>query len=220
MQILAKEVTESKTNNLIAEIGKNLTELLFDLLVFPEGLRLRDCVSHGEYRLADINETVANHVICTGLCFCLKYIFPWREYLADQNKLFKRLKTQISCYRSVSHPIPLLVEETKLCIGSLKKLEDTHHAINHHLEENEQEDYTRLEDSYLETSRLYFLTMIPIEIEIAFASGLTLIDQCVRQIGEIPREVLFRPKKEIEINRILRKIVQQCSTTTEQVCWN
>lgn len=46
--MLAKSLEDGSPNGLVEELGAPYMEMLLDLLIHPEGPRLRDRISHGE----------------------------------------------------------------------------------------------------------------------------------------------------------------------------
>lgn len=215
-------------NLLIKELGRSLTELLFDLLNFPEGIRLRDRISHGEYDFNDIDERIANYVLCTGICLCLKYLFPWRKSFAVDSSLLKRLDEKNTSYQSIYHPISMLIRDVTHCLERIETLSTARMKIEI---DQEVEDYRTTEETTnkkinknlvtecADISSLYMASvMLSTEKNIPESStAQDVIRSFINVIMRQSREFLFRPKDELEIQRILRKIVSQCTIIAQQV---
>lgn len=60
--------------------------MLLDLLVHPEGPRLRDHISHGELDIMAVSEEVATYVLMVGVAMCLSC--GEEEHFEDVSKLF------------------------------------------------------------------------------------------------------------------------------------
>lgn len=45
--------------------------MLFDVLMYPEGLRLRDKLSHGEVDFQMFPESLAHHISALCMAFCI-----------------------------------------------------------------------------------------------------------------------------------------------------
>ncbi|XP_019627272.1 PREDICTED: endoplasmic reticulum membrane-associated RNA degradation protein-like [Branchiostoma belcheri] len=85
-EILSATLQDGSTNLMSSELGDSYMELLLDLLVHPEGPRVRDHASHGELDLATIPAGLANHVLCVSLAFCIKYASTDRSMLPCLSK--------------------------------------------------------------------------------------------------------------------------------------
>jgi hypothetical protein len=48
--------------------------MLYDVLTYPEGPRIRDRISHGEVDLSTVSQDVARHVIQITVILCLQKI--------------------------------------------------------------------------------------------------------------------------------------------------
>ena len=52
LQMMVKSLEDGIPNSLVEELGVHYMEMLLDLLIHPEGPRLRDRISHGEVGVA------------------------------------------------------------------------------------------------------------------------------------------------------------------------
>ena len=62
--MMVRLLEDGSSNALVAELGIPYMEMLLDLLIHPEGPRLRDRISHGEVGVTAYD--VIYYVICTG----------------------------------------------------------------------------------------------------------------------------------------------------------
>lgn len=88
--------------------------MLFDLLVYPEGPRLRDRLSHGEISFENISKNMANCVLCVCVVCALKYGQSQRTLQSVQLKevqIVQDLMMFAEEYESRYHPICLLKSE-------------------------------------------------------------------------------------------------------------
>ena len=197
--------------------------MLYDLLYFPEGFRLRDRLSHGEYNFDDVNDfVIANHVICIGLCLCIKYLFPWRQHLKVESKVLGELVKSMNSYRSVYHPIPFLMREIGFAL-------DKNEAVICEIETTVEVDAARTETEKIEKLKCTFKNIcIRVIRVIDRQTPCTEIDgndgfdhqsvvEMIRNLINMKREVIHRPKSELEITGILRKITKQVHTASDQV---
>ena len=216
LQILAKETEDNKENKLLPEVGHNLTEMLYDILYFPEGPKLRDRLSHGEYDFKDVDVVIANHVICIGISFCLKYLFPWRRELIDSFKILRELDSTSRTYRSVYHPISLLRREIQSIVDQMEVFEKETQKIQDMTEEPKGkksiDELQNVVQEYLQICEVSFR-----DCTIKEDCSVELIRNSIKILIKKNREVMHRPKGELEINGILRKIVKQCSLAIGQV---
>ena len=75
-EILSPELADGSPNKLIQFLESCHIELLLDILVHPEGPRLRDHLSHGEVELFHFPEYLAKHLFCIAVAFCLRFQCP------------------------------------------------------------------------------------------------------------------------------------------------
>ncbi|XP_074662360.1 endoplasmic reticulum membrane-associated RNA degradation protein-like [Tubulanus polymorphus] len=82
-EILNIDLPNGDNNHLHSALGISFLDMLYDLLVYPEGLRLRDQISHGEVNLNAISERMVSFVFATCVAFCSKWLPPsalsWKE---------------------------------------------------------------------------------------------------------------------------------------------
>lgn len=216
MQILSKEIEANKANKLLPEIEQNRTEMLYDILYFPDGPKLRDRLSHGEYDFKGVDVVIANHVICIGVSFCLKYLFPWKRELIDSMTILQELDSNSRTYRSVYHPISLLRREIQSIVDQIEIFQGETQNI---------QDKTEVEMSMKSIDELQDVAKKYLHIAETSCSDCIMEGDCsieslwkfIKLLVSKPRDVMHRPKGEQEMNGILRKIVKQCSLAIRQV---
>eukprot|EP00795_Rhopilema_esculentum_P003105 gene3105-1398_t len=115
-EMLAKDIDEDKPNKLLTEIGRNLTEMLFDLLFFPEGPRLRD---RKELEVTGLLRQIAKQ--CQTAV--LQVITFAREKLKqlENRSLRSRARTNFTAMVSVS-PVLISFWQTLLLMVSIESL--------------------------------------------------------------------------------------------------
>ncbi|XP_032219577.2 endoplasmic reticulum membrane-associated RNA degradation protein-like [Nematostella vectensis] len=72
-EILAETLPDGTTNSLRSAAGDTYMDILLDMLVYPDGPRVRDRVSHGEASLTDFPQLLANHVLCVCVAFAIRF---------------------------------------------------------------------------------------------------------------------------------------------------
>uniref|UniRef100_K1RPB6 Transmembrane protein C6orf70-like protein n=1 Tax=Magallana gigas TaxID=29159 RepID=K1RPB6_MAGGI len=96
-------------------------DLLFDLMIYPEGPRVRDKVSHGEANLQDIPESLALAVLVAVVMVmwkCSKFT------TSNENELIKDLAIFESQYCSAFHPMSIIKQKIVQILDIVAKLPD------------------------------------------------------------------------------------------------
>lgn len=65
--MMVKSLEDGSPNGLVKEFGTPYMEMLLDLLIHPEGPRLRDRISHGEVGV--VHDVMCYYVILCRLIF-------------------------------------------------------------------------------------------------------------------------------------------------------
>ena len=136
-EILGKEVVSleglKSPNKLPEAVGKGLFMMLLDLLIYPDGPRLRDHLSHGEIALSSITDLLASHLILMILALIWsinEQSLQSSSVLLKQNKqpclisnTLCELQTAVidisSKYQSLFHPLSRLRKSTLSVISLL-----------------------------------------------------------------------------------------------------
>jgi hypothetical protein len=108
-EILSPTLQDLSPNRLHHEIGPAKLECLLDLLVQPEGPRLRDRISHGEVDFYSLSKPLANHVVSLCALFCVRYSLD-DPTLTSEPPIAKCLAVERS-YEPLFHPASLLKRE-------------------------------------------------------------------------------------------------------------
>ena len=115
--ILSRQFNEQE-NKFPRAIGFDHMELLLDLLVLPEGPRLRDKISHGEVSSDDKFVHHGLEIVCASYLDITYLIQNWDDSLnsldIDSNLTHG--------YSSQYHPTSLLIENTKIATDMLQQL--------------------------------------------------------------------------------------------------
>ena len=131
-EILAPQLEDGSTNQLRSYIGDCRLTMLLDMLMYPEGVRIRDRLSHGECALlmaADVTDQcyeddvlmwqrIANHVIAVTSSLCLLFIDDFS--VVNSCDYLQYLNEHSTMYKSVFHPLSLAQAELYVVLCSFK----------------------------------------------------------------------------------------------------
>ncbi|XP_048735070.2 endoplasmic reticulum membrane-associated RNA degradation protein-like isoform X2 [Ostrea edulis] len=107
-EIFDKYLPDGNVNKLPGTLGENLMDLLFDILVYPDGPRVRDKVSHGEAHMQNFPESLAWLVLVAMLLLVQKCSSITDH---DKEEWLKRLTFFELQYSSVYHPISIIKQK-------------------------------------------------------------------------------------------------------------
>ena len=205
-------------------------EMLLDVLVHSEGLRIRDHISHGEVDLCEISQQSANHILCICIAFAGLYIDSDKGslYLSDAFPVMTRICETAKVYKSVFHPISLLVGAVRNLASSFLKWKD--------LPKPSDEEFDSLENTgnkctgnfpdveraiqALITATLAFpgdnliTKFLPCQFDLGQID--TFVQTCAQFLDTASCPTLFRPKGKLEIALLLSSIVQHGKVISEQ----
>ena len=74
-QMMVKSLEDGRPNGLVEELGAPYMEMLLDMLIHPEGPRLRDRISHGEV-LKIYSVAYCLVMICRSMF--ISCLLPWQ----------------------------------------------------------------------------------------------------------------------------------------------
>lgn len=120
-EIFEKYLPNGDVNKISEALGDSLMDLLFDLMIYPEGPRVRDKVSHGEANLQDIPESLALAVLVAVVMVmwkCSKFT------TSNENELIKDLAIFESRYCSAFHPMSIIKQKIIQIVDIVAKLPD------------------------------------------------------------------------------------------------
>ena len=204
-------------------------EMLLDVLVHPEGPRIRDHISHGEVNMGEISQESANHILCICIAFAGLYIypdksnhdgdcpFPVKENICGAARAYKSVFHPISQVKRILHkvalsflkwhdlPKPVGEEFTDSLESNEKKwAEDVKHAMKAC-----EEAMTSLSLPVDDVRKL-----LPIQFDLDQTNAFVHAVEQILDAG--PFLTLYRPKHEMEIVLLLRTIVQHENVISEQ----
>jgi len=109
-EILSQTLPDSEEKNAIHTIfDQSLIELLLDIIIIPEGPRIRDKLSHGQIDIFAVERYVANHVICAAVCVLVSANIKLNQTIdyLSLDIVCNIMKTA-SHYKCLFHPISQL----------------------------------------------------------------------------------------------------------------
>ena len=203
--------------------------MLLDVLVHPEGPRIRDHISHGEVDLSEISQESANHILCICIAFAGLYINPDKT-CCDGNDPFPvtgRICEAAKTYKSIFHPISLLTKTLGEVAVSFLKWNDLPRPLEEEFDILENSG-NKLKGQLITGARKAFQELmasvsLPVEDVIKLLPCQFDVDQVnafvevvVQILNTCTFPTLFRPKGEMEITLILRSIAQHGKVVSEQ----
>ncbi|XP_053153468.1 endoplasmic reticulum membrane-associated RNA degradation protein isoform X2 [Hemicordylus capensis] len=117
-EMLAKQLSNEKVNQLPLVLGEPAMEFLWDFLNHQEGPRVRDHLSHGEISLNDFPREIANSVLAFSITLLCRFS---KDDIAiiKEHTFLKPLMSCADCYSSQFHPIAKLKKQVLKCMKSL-----------------------------------------------------------------------------------------------------
>ena len=203
--------------------------MLLDVLVHPEGPRIRDHISHGEVDLYEISQESANHILCICITFAGLYIHPDKS-CCDGNDPFSvtgKICEAAKTYKSIFHLISLLTKTLGEVAVSFLKWNDLPRPLEEEFDILEN-SCDKLKGQLITDTRKAFqelVTSVTLPVENAWKLmpcqfDVDQINKFVEVVIQIlntgPFPTLFRPKGEMEITLILRSIAQHGKVISEQ----
>lgn len=236
-QILSPCLANDTPNKLFDSLDSSYIEMLLDILVHPEGPRLRDHLSHGEVDLQEFPKYLANHVLGITIAFCLRFCakdFSQVDslpggFLTMEN--FSKISKAVREYSSIFHPLSCLRRELSTMIGTLSEWQNFSRPNEDEFQQNCSEDlcdeieWESMVDTILRPSLLGIsCTKIvgKLSSECALQAKRSIIDEGVlkmilRLLSNLKLDTFFRPRSELEIVALLRQVVDNGTRTSVQV---
>eukprot|EP00731_Ephydatia_muelleri_P027311 Em0019g184a len=218
-EILSPYLPDGSPNRLEEEIGASKLEMLLDLLVHPEGPKLRAKISHGEVDFSCVPQAFANHVLCMAITFCAQYT---RQPELNKSPIVSRCLDVEKQYVSLFHPISLLRKELLQLVNNLEQWkqipdnpdkfsitdqsESSGDAISHVLQSVSSLQNT--EDAGL-----------PSQLKACLVKGTALnpLQDLITHLWQRPFGTLYVPRADLELVGLLRSIVSNASLSICQV---
>ena len=214
-----------------------------DVLVHPEGPRLRDHLSHGEVDVHHFPKHLANHILCIAVAFCLredasgvvakdgverKCSTSKIGTLSETDSYLEILDT-VKNYRSIFHPFSCLRRELLTLIGSLLNWTNLIRPSDDEFRETYNDDlcdettWKRIINSILQqTSLQNFRSWVDDEYSSPRKGSIcdeAVLKKMLSLIDDCQLDTLFRPRYELEVVVLLRQVVGQCVRTSDQVSY-
>ncbi|XP_013386987.1 endoplasmic reticulum membrane-associated RNA degradation protein [Lingula anatina] len=115
-EMLAKSLPGGSENQLRYTLGDQYMDILFDVLIYPEGPRVRDRISHGEASILGISYKLANHLLSVCTALCLKVLAEAERSKYLEHPFIHDIHVAVEGYVSQCHPISGLRKEIQsLC---------------------------------------------------------------------------------------------------------
>ena len=191
--------------------------MLQDLLVHPDGPRLRDHISHGQVDVSMLPRALANHVLCVCLGLVFLYLIPDKNFDAGRHgRLIQQISDAARGYKSVFHPISVLKMDTKTLLDSLSSCHELPKPDMEHLAFPTESSPFVMQTKYLKL----LAGTVEGDLRSRLESLLPTRQEFVKFITSLldePMSLLFRPRSEMELVSLFRNIVLHCQMTVHQV---
>ncbi|XP_028398909.1 endoplasmic reticulum membrane-associated RNA degradation protein-like isoform X2 [Dendronephthya gigantea] len=235
-EILSPCLADGTPNKLFDSLDSCYIELLLDVLVHPEGPRLRDHLSHSEVDIQEFPKYLANHVLGITIAFCLRFCakdfsqtvgFPHSFLTMDH---FSKISKAVREYSSIFHPFSCLRRELSTMINSLTEWKNFSRPNENEFRENCSGDlcdvieWKSIVDTILPPN-LFGISSAQMAGESSAESALreqrSIIDEEVlkmisRMLNDLNLDTFFRPRFELEVVALLRQVVDNGTRTSIQ----
>lgn len=237
-KILSHKLANGTPNRLLQSLESCYIELLLDILVHPEGPRLRDHLSHGEVEIFLLPKYLANHVFCVIVALCLYFgaeVSRMDDYPARLNvssseiygisnvNTFLEITETVKNYRSIFHPFSCIRRELSSLISSLLEWNKLAQPNEAEFQRNCRDDvYSK---TYWRELINTILSKASLNVSVTIAAYSEETSICDGEVLEImlalldgnKLETLFRPRYELEVTALLRQVVMNSLRTSDQV---
>ncbi|XP_072022487.1 endoplasmic reticulum membrane-associated RNA degradation protein-like [Amphiura filiformis] len=222
-EMMCPALPDDTDNLLVQRVGMSFMEMLLDLLEHQEGPRLRDHISHGEIDILNISKDIANYVLLVSsvLCVC---VGPRKDVCSSKGSvILDKLMCLSTSYTSVFHPLSRLKSELTDYIARLTSWIDLSHPSHHALEHIPWCTYT--EENFM-TSSVYSSAHLMLAGS-ANEQNISELIRCLNAFSDVDSlqsfckecklQTLFRPRSELEVVALLRRIVRECRVVVTNV---
>lgn len=194
----------TKENRIENFIGKKLLEMLLDLFAYQEGPRLRDRISHAEICTNDVSESLVKHTFGMALSVMLT-ISEGLEMKYEG--LFLELMKIPQTYQPLYHPASLL---KSALINSIKIVENWSNVpLPVDL------DFSPEDEAFVS-----LLTALKKTAEYNFNSTSDILETTKNELVDTHPLTLFRPKYELELIALLRRITDNIAELDQNILLN
>ncbi|XP_014289426.1 endoplasmic reticulum membrane-associated RNA degradation protein [Halyomorpha halys] len=186
----------SQENRLKHAVGPKILEMLLDLYIYEEGPRLRDRISHSEVKPYDVPEDIARCVFDISILLMLISINVKKALIEQKGLTNSGYSTELIDlsvkYKPQFHPISIfkrsfvnIIINTKSWNG-LPRPSDLDCVSNFHAN-NEAVNFLKVITGYVDF--------------------VNYSNDIIKRINDLEPETIYRPKHEMELISILRRIV-------------
>ncbi|XP_006876246.1 PREDICTED: ER membrane-associated RNA degradation protein [Chrysochloris asiatica] len=221
-EVLAEGLEDGTTNQLPALLGEPTLEFLWDFLNHQEGPRVRDRLSHGEFRLSEFPEAAACQFLAFSIVLLLRFTpadlaSEWKERAA-----VKSLIGIAEGYTSRLHPASQLKKQVLSCEASIRSW------LVLPLPEARAPEVSRLEGRFETNACSSLITKIMSELCCHLPGHHCDTDdvhnlhtekwsQVLSALCATPVPTLYCSRSVLEVLAVLRKVSAQCHQVSEQV---
>ncbi|KAJ8045945.1 Endoplasmic reticulum membrane-associated RNA degradation protein [Holothuria leucospilota] len=221
-EILSNTLIDGSENQLPFVVGEGLMEMLLDLLVYPDGPRLRDHLSHGELDFHSIPSSLVSFIITILISLSAKLCARKKT---PENKVVRDLVVFCESYQSVFHPFSYFIRDyINICEG-LNSWLSLPQPSSQDLQYDKSVQNGTKEFKVIQNCKNVVIEVIGPVIDAdqrtdilrfmePFSDALCIVPYC----KALELKTLFRPKSEQHLVTILHQIVQQCSTVSSNIC--
>ncbi|XP_063957802.1 endoplasmic reticulum membrane-associated RNA degradation protein-like isoform X2 [Lytechinus pictus] len=226
-EMICVELSDGAPNLLIPTISEPFMNLLMDLLVHPDGPRLRDRISHGEVDHHGLPQELASIAICTLLA-CSTKLEKSSFEKCQKLSILDQILDSASSYTSVFHPLATcrrLVRSLAPCLSDWSSMPRP---------SPQDLDYSQWQTGLVECdsdarTRDKELVLIVLRYDQCFSKDdedfivncvinpFLSMDPLAHHIDSLNLQTLFRPRKELERTSLLQRIAVECLKVNDQI---
>ncbi|XP_078591362.1 endoplasmic reticulum membrane-associated RNA degradation protein-like [Branchiostoma floridae x Branchiostoma japonicum] len=225
-EILSPTLQDGSTNHMSSELGDSYMEVLLDLLVHPEGPRVRDHASHGELDLTTIPAVLANHVLCVCLAFCVR--FGSTDISGLQSETAVHVDQVVQRYKSLFHPTALLVRRVHTCLESMSTWFQVPRPPADKLSRDQYNPAEEAANIQNTRQALSVVNMAIHKVLSSHNSDSSLADLSAPDSWQLyktpmcvclcePVKTIYRPRGELELVSLLRHIMDNSQTASQNI---
>ncbi|XP_059842509.1 endoplasmic reticulum membrane-associated RNA degradation protein-like isoform X1 [Hypanus sabinus] len=224
-EMLAKYLEKGDTNQLPTALGDPIVEILWDLLNHQEGPRIRDHLSHGELDLNTFPEEMASHMVALAIVLLHRCCRKGNETVKESECL-KAIISSMDSYCSRFHPIGRLKQQLRHCVGCLQKWNEIPRPSVEQTSEGPGSEYSSPRAQAISACLVkelvpYLIKRLqPVYSEELNMSQYLLAEEQLHLVTKLlgsSIRTLYCPRTVLEVVALLRKVVSQCLTVSEQV---
>eukprot|EP00118_Oscarella_pearsei_P018513 m.189729 g.189729 ORF g.189729 m.189729 type:complete len:248 (+) comp39421_c0_seq6:972-1715(+) len=105
-EMLSVSLPDESSNQLFVKIDENIMIMLFDLLVHPDGLRLRDRLSHGDADIYSLPSELADYVLTLFTALAWQCQQP-QDKTPDSGAV-QSVLSSVAVYKTLFHPLAVV----------------------------------------------------------------------------------------------------------------